>query len=97
MEGCDVLAQSLRSQGVQYVYGIVGIPVIEVGTALQTAGVHYIGMRNEQSVSVVSLQASYKLAAMKIALNRWPAYDIIQVCVSTRHLERAKNVLSGHL
>lgn len=50
LEGCMVLAESLRSQGVQYVFGIVGIPVIEIGLALQVAGVHYIGMRNEQSV-----------------------------------------------
>lgn len=55
LEGCDVLAESLRSQGVQYVFGIVGIPVIEVGTALQAAGVHYIGMRNEQSVSCAGM------------------------------------------
>lgn len=51
MEGCSVLAESLRRQGVQYVFGIVGIPVVELGLALQVAGVHYIGMRNEQSVS----------------------------------------------
>lgn len=51
MEGCNVLAESLLSQGVQYVFGIVGIPVIELGLSLQAAGVHYIGMRNEQSVS----------------------------------------------
>ena len=51
MEGCSILAQSLLEQGVQYVFGIVGIPVIEVGHALQAAGVQYIGMRNEQAVS----------------------------------------------
>lgn len=51
MEGCSVLAESLRSQGVQYVFGIVGIPVMELGLALQAAGVHYMGMRNEQAVS----------------------------------------------
>lgn len=52
LEGCDILAESLRCQGVQYVFGIVGIPVIELGLSLQAAGVHYIGMRNEQSVSI---------------------------------------------
>ena len=32
-------------------FGIVGIPVIEVAMAAQAAGIKYIGMRNEQAVS----------------------------------------------
>ena len=52
LEGCNVLAESLQKQGVQYVFGIVGIPIVEVGLALQSAGVLYIGMRNEQSVGI---------------------------------------------
>ena len=50
VEGCSVLAEAVRAQGVEYVFGIVGIPVMEVGIALQTVGIHYIGMRNEQAV-----------------------------------------------
>ena len=38
-------------QGVEYMFGIVGIPVIEVAMAAQAAGIKYIGMRNEQAVS----------------------------------------------
>lgn len=38
-------------QGVEYVFGIVGFPVIEVGVAMQQVGIKYIGMRNEQAVS----------------------------------------------
>ena len=38
-------------QGVEYVFGIVGFPVIELGYSIQQAGVKYIGMRNEQAVS----------------------------------------------
>lgn len=37
-------------QGVEYMFGIVGIPVIEVAYAAQAHGVKYIGMRNEQAV-----------------------------------------------
>jgi thiamine pyrophosphate-dependent acetolactate synthase large subunit-like protein len=36
-------------QGLKYVFGIVGIPVIELGMALQQAGLHFVGMRNEQA------------------------------------------------
>ena len=56
LEGCSVLAEALRAQGVEYVFGIVGIPVMEVGVALQAAGVHYIGMRNEQAVRLAWLR-----------------------------------------
>ena len=50
--GSTVIAQSLRNQGVQYVFGIVGIPVVELALAMQDVGIHFIGMRNEQAVSV---------------------------------------------
>lgn len=35
-------------QGVEYVFGIIGIPVVELSMAFQAAGLKYIGMRNEQ-------------------------------------------------
>lgn len=38
-------------QKVEYMFGIVGVPVIEVAMAAQAAGIKYIGMRNEQAVS----------------------------------------------
>ena len=51
MEGSAVLARSLFDQGVRYVFGIVGIPVLELGMAFQEVGIQYIGTRNEQAVS----------------------------------------------
>ena len=51
MEGCDVISKALKDQGVQYVFGIVGVPVVELAVAFQNAGLTYIGMRNEQAVS----------------------------------------------
>ncbi len=36
--------------GVEYMFGVVGIPVIEVALRAQQYGIKYIGMRNEQSV-----------------------------------------------
>lgn len=38
-------------QGIEYVFGVVGIPVIETSFALQQAGIKYIGMRNEQAAA----------------------------------------------
>lgn len=37
-------------QNVEYMFGIVGVPIIEVAMAAQAAGVKYVGMRNEQAV-----------------------------------------------
>lgn len=68
MEGCSVLAESLQGQGIQYVFGIVGIPVVEIGLALQAAGIHYIGMRNEQSVRLCSYIAHVVIAHVAIAI-----------------------------
>lgn len=40
----------LPLQKVDYMFGIVGVPVIEVAMAAQAAGIKYVGMRNEQAV-----------------------------------------------
>lgn len=37
------------SQGVEFIFGVVGIPVFEVALAAQQAGIKFIGMRNEQA------------------------------------------------
>lgn len=33
-------------------FGIVGIPVTEIAIAAQAVGIKYVGMRNEQAVSI---------------------------------------------
>ena len=50
-DGATIIAEALKDQGVSHMFGIVGIPIIEVGFAAQNAGIQYIGMRNEQAVS----------------------------------------------
>ena len=54
-----VIAESLKSQGVEYVFGIVGYPIIELGIACQRAGLKYIGCRNEQSASYAAAAVGY--------------------------------------
>lgn len=34
-------------------FGIVGVPVFEIATAAQAAGIKFISMRNEQAVSIL--------------------------------------------
>lgn len=40
-------------------FGIVGVPVIEVAMAAQAAGIKYVGMRNEQAVRRLLLLFCY--------------------------------------
>uniref|UniRef100_A0A671UP97 2-hydroxyacyl-CoA lyase n=1 Tax=Sparus aurata TaxID=8175 RepID=A0A671UP97_SPAAU len=47
--GAQLIAESLKSQKVEYMFGIVGVPIIEVAMAAQAAGIRYVGMRNEQA------------------------------------------------
>uniref|UniRef100_A0A182J1B2 2-hydroxyacyl-CoA lyase n=1 Tax=Anopheles atroparvus TaxID=41427 RepID=A0A182J1B2_ANOAO len=59
MDGNAVLAKALREQGVEYVFGIVGIPVVELSMAMQAEGLKYIGMRNEQSACYAAQAIGY--------------------------------------
>lgn len=51
IDGARTLVEALRRQGVEYMFGVVGVPVFEVAMAAQKAGIKFIGMRNEQAVS----------------------------------------------
>jgi 2-hydroxyacyl-CoA lyase 1 len=51
IDGATLLARSLRSQGVESMFGIVGFPVFGVASAAQREGIRYYGFRNEQAAS----------------------------------------------
>ncbi|XP_075980200.1 2-hydroxyacyl-CoA lyase isoform X2 [Anticarsia gemmatalis] len=59
IDGNTILAESLKKQGVEYVFGIVGIPVIETALAFQMAGLKYVGMRNEQAACYAAQAVGY--------------------------------------
>ncbi|XP_013199370.2 2-hydroxyacyl-CoA lyase 1 [Amyelois transitella] len=59
IDGNTILAESLKKQGIEYVFGIVGIPVIETSMAFQAAGLKYIGMRNEQAACYAAQAIGY--------------------------------------
>ena len=59
VEGAQVLVESLKHQGVEYIFGVVGIPVVEIAVAAQQLGLHYIGMRNEQSAAYAAQAIGY--------------------------------------
>ncbi|XP_056656244.1 2-hydroxyacyl-CoA lyase 1 [Monodelphis domestica] len=59
LSGAEVIAQSLKNQNVEYMFGIVGIPVTEIAVAAQAVGIKYIGMRNEQAASYAASAVGY--------------------------------------
>lgn len=59
VDGATLMARSLKQQGVQYMFGIVGFPVGPIAAAAQKAGITYIGMRNEQAASYAAQAAGY--------------------------------------
>uniref|UniRef100_A0AAV2MD55 2-hydroxyacyl-CoA lyase 1 n=1 Tax=Knipowitschia caucasica TaxID=637954 RepID=A0AAV2MD55_KNICA len=57
--GAQLLAESLRAQKVQFMFGVVGVPIIEVAMAAQAAGIRYVGMRNEQAACYAASAIGY--------------------------------------
>jgi 2-hydroxyacyl-CoA lyase len=57
--GADLLAKSLKEQGVQFMFGVVGFPVGPLAEAAQKVGLPYIGMRNEQAASYAAGAVGY--------------------------------------
>ncbi|KAG7198713.1 hypothetical protein KM043_001704 [Ampulex compressa] len=47
--GDQIMAEALKEQGVEYVFGIMGHPIIELALSMQAAGLQYLGFRNEQA------------------------------------------------
>ena len=59
VDGAMLIARSLKRHGVEYMFGIVGIPVVPVAFAAQREGIKYIGMRHEQSASYAAQAVGY--------------------------------------
>jgi 2-hydroxyacyl-CoA lyase 1 len=59
IKGADLLAKSLKQQGVEYMFGVVGFPVGPLAEAAQKVGLPYIGMRNEQTASYAAGAVGY--------------------------------------
>ncbi|MGH7153456.1 MAG: thiamine pyrophosphate-binding protein, partial [Acetobacteraceae bacterium] len=59
IDGATLMARSLKQQGVNTMFGVVGFPVGPIAIAAQKAGIRYIGMRNEQSASYAAQAVGY--------------------------------------
>jgi len=59
VDGATLIARSLKQHGVQFMFGIVGVPVVPIAFAAQREGITYIGMRHEQSASYAAQAVGY--------------------------------------
>src|SRR5437763_15226857 len=59
VDGATLIARSLKQQGIDHLFGIVGSPVTAIAAAAQKEGVAYIGMRNEQAASYAAGAVGY--------------------------------------
>jgi len=80
------MARSLKQQGVEFMYGIVGFPVQPIAAAAQEIGIKYIGMHNEQSASYTAQAAGYLTGRPEDGLDQrrpapgsWPETATIRV------------------
>lgn len=59
LTGAQIVARSLKEQGVEYMFGIVGIPVIPIAVESQRVGIKFLGFRNEQAASYGAAAIGY--------------------------------------
>jgi 2-hydroxyacyl-CoA lyase 1 len=68
INGAELMARSLKQQGVECMFGIVGFPVQPIATACQEVGIRFYGMRNEQAASYATQAAGYLLGRPQACL-----------------------------
>ncbi len=68
IDGATITARALKEQGVQFVYGVVGIPVTTIAIACQREGITYVGMRHEQAAAYAAQATGYLTGRLSVAL-----------------------------
>lgn len=57
--GAKIIAQALRDLGVQVVFGLPGLPVIDIGQESMNLGMRFISFRNEQAAVYAACAYGY--------------------------------------
>ena len=58
-DGFNLIVDALKLNGVQTIYGVVGIPVTDLARVAQAKGVRYIGFRQEQAAGHAAAAAGF--------------------------------------
>ena len=59
IDGARLVARCLKQQGVDELFGVVGIPVTGIAAASASEGIRYIGTRHEQAAGYAAQAISY--------------------------------------
>eukprot|EP01065_Artemidia_motanka_P022391 TRINITY_DN26586_c0_g1_i1.p1 TRINITY_DN26586_c0_g1~~TRINITY_DN26586_c0_g1_i1.p1 ORF type:complete len:586 (+),score=182.88 TRINITY_DN26586_c0_g1_i1:68-1759(+) len=59
VNGAQLCARAMKQQGVEYCFGIVGYPIVELGLRIQEEGIKYYHCRNEQAASYAAAAVGY--------------------------------------
>ena len=57
--GAKIIAKALHELGVKVVFGLVGLPVIDIAEEVLNLGIRFIAFRNEQSASYAASAYGY--------------------------------------
>lgn len=57
--GYDITALTLFGLGVRHMFGVIGIPVTQMASAAQAAGIRFISCRNEQAAGYAAAAAGF--------------------------------------
>ncbi len=69
LSGAQIVAKSLKTQGLQEMFGLVGVPVGPIAYAWQTEEqMRYVGVRHEQAAGYAAQAASYMHGRISAAL-----------------------------
>ena len=59
IDGATLVARCLKQQGIDELFGVVGIPVTGIALAAPGEGIRYVGMRHEQGAGYAAQAISY--------------------------------------
>ena len=68
LSGAQIVAKSLAAQGVEEMFGLVGVPVVPISIAWQQEGKPFIGVRHEQAAGYAAQAAAYMRGHLSAAL-----------------------------
>lgn len=57
--GAQIIARTLHELNVQFIFGIVGVPVVDIAEEAIALGIKFIGFRNEQAASYAATAYGY--------------------------------------
>ena len=68
IDGARLVARCLKQQGVDELFGVVGIPVSGIAAAAASEGIRYIGTRHEQAAGYAAQAISYLKGRIGVCL-----------------------------